>query len=284
MSDSLDEAFRALGDETRIRILRVLGAVDEPLSFSEILARVDVDDSGRFNYHLNELRGRYVEKTDDGYVSTRAGLRVTAAVVASAYAEGDVVGPEPADSPCPICGADRTVVYEDSVLNLRCSADDDHDWLSPLPPGATAGRDLEELVALGTTVNRHYGDLASSGTCPQCFGRMDVRMRSMDEVDADLGGHDYVFQATCESCGFPFGGGVGALVSRHPAVVSAYHEHGVDVRERTVLPHEFESPTVVSEDPLRLRVDVESPVEDSDDVLVSLVVDGDASVVDVTEH
>lgn len=280
----MEDAFSAIGNDIRINILRVLGDAGEAMSFSEIRSRVDIRDSGQFNYHLNELRDRYIEQTDDGYILTRAGLRVTSAIEASAYGSGEVIGPETAATECPICGADRTVIYEDSAIRLRCSANSNHRWLSPLPPGATEDRDLNELVELGTKVNRNYVDLAASGTCPECFGRMERWMRDDEEATKNLGGHEYVFQAMCEDCGFPFGGGVGCLVNRHPAVVSAYHEHGINIREQTTLPHEFDSPTVVSEDPLRLRVDIESPREDDDHVLVSLTIDDNANIVDVTEN
>jgi hypothetical protein len=284
MTDSLDDAFRSLGNEHRIQILRTLGEAGEALSFSELRSRTEIRDSGKFNYHLDELRDRYVEKTDEGYQLTRAGLRVTGAIVASAYSEGSVLGPEPTSTDCPVCGAERTAIYEDSAVRVQCTANDDHHWLSPLPPGATAGRDLDDLVQLGGVVNRHYGDLAAEGTCPQCFGEMTVEMRAAEELSESLGGHEYVYQATCEECGFPVGGGIGSLVTSHPAVVKAYYEHGVNVQERTHLPHEYAPPTVVSEDPLRLRVDVELPREDSDLVLVSLTVDDSANVVAVTEQ
>jgi len=280
----MEDAFSAIGNEIRVNILRVLGDAGEALSFSEIRSRVEIRDSGQFNYHLNELRDRYIRQTDSGYILTRAGLRVTSAIEASAYAAGEVVGPESAATDCPICGADRSVVYEDSAVRLHCSANSNHKWLSPLPPGATEERNLDELVELGTTVNRNYGDLAASGTCPECFGQMERWMRSDEEVSERFGGHEYVFQAMCEDCGFPFGGSVGSLVTRHPAVVSAYHKHGVNIRERTILPHEFEPPVVVSEDPLRLRVDVETPRADDDRVLVSLTIDDKADIVNVTEN
>jgi len=283
MSDSLDDAFGALGSEIRISILRILGEADEPLPFSEIRSRVDVRDSGQFNYHLDQIRGRYVEKTEDGYILTRAGLRVTGAIVSSAYSEGTVIGPETASTDCPLCGADQTVIYENSALRVHCSESDDHRWLSPLPPGATAGRDLDELIELGTSVNRHHGELARSGTCPQCFGQMDREMRSDEEVVRRFGDHDYVFQATCQQCSLPIGGAVGTLVTLHPAVVSTYHEHGIDVREKTILPHEFVPPTVVSEDPLRLRVDVKSPNKDESQVVVQLTLDETGNIVTVSE-
>lgn len=280
----MEDAFRTVGNDIRINILRVLGDAGEPLSFSEIRSRIDIRDSGKFNYHLNELRDRYVRETEDGYVSTRAGLRVTSAIIASAYAAGEEVGPETAATDCPICGADRTAVYEDSAVRVRCSANSNHKWLSPLPPGATKDRDLDELIKLGTMVNRNYGDLAASGTCPECFGHMERWLRSDEETSESLGGHEYGYQAKCEDCGFPFGGTVGSFVTRHPAVVSAYYEHGVNIREQTVLPHEFDPPTVVSQDPLRLRVDVESPRDGDDRVLVSLTVDDNGDVISVTDR
>lgn len=283
MADSLDDAFSALGDEHRIRILRELGEADDPLSFSDLRSRVDLRDSGQFNYHLNQLRDRYVEKTEDGYQLTRAGLRVNGAIVASAYAAGGTLGPATVDNDCPICGGEREVVYEDSALRVHCTEHDEHRGLSPLPPGATAGRDVEDLFDLGAKLNRHYTEFVVDGTCPQCFGRMDVRV-SGDGPLTDNGDGQYAFYTDCESCGFPWGGPVGAVVTRHPAVIAAYRERGVDVRERTFLPHEFAPPVVESETPLRLRVDVTGTASGDGDPLVSLTVDKSANVVDVTEY
>jgi DNA-binding HxlR family transcriptional regulator len=53
------EAFEVLGNE--IRTAMVLELADAgPLSFSELRERVGVTDSGRFNYHLEKLVGRFV--------------------------------------------------------------------------------------------------------------------------------------------------------------------------------------------------------------------------------
>lgn len=70
-----------LADETRIAILRELYAVTandggEGLSFSTLRRRVGVSDSGRFNYHLDQLTGQLVRKTDDRYTLTRVGERL----------------------------------------------------------------------------------------------------------------------------------------------------------------------------------------------------------------
>lgn len=67
------EAFKILGNETRLATLIVLWDARDPwdphdgLSFSEIYERIDVGDSGQFNYHLDKLVPHFVEETEDGY-------------------------------------------------------------------------------------------------------------------------------------------------------------------------------------------------------------------------
>lgn len=76
-----------LADETRIRILRELYAArpsDEArdgLQFSTLRRRVGVADSGRFNYHLDQLTDELVTKTDGRYVLTPVGERLVGALV-----------------------------------------------------------------------------------------------------------------------------------------------------------------------------------------------------------
>ena len=74
---ALASTFELLSDETRLRIVQELAATDsEPVSFSTLCARLEVRDTGRFNYHLGRLRGRLVEKREGGYVLTGDGARL----------------------------------------------------------------------------------------------------------------------------------------------------------------------------------------------------------------
>ena len=72
--------FELLSDETRVRIVRELyhhwqRAPDDPcLPFSTLCARVEGDDSGRFNYHLNRLCGTLVDKREHGYALSPLGI------------------------------------------------------------------------------------------------------------------------------------------------------------------------------------------------------------------
>ena len=100
-SAALDQAvadpgvFDLLGDDTRFRIVQVLHAADDggPVPFSRLRERVDVEDSGRFNYHLNRLQGVLVVKSEDGYALTGTG-RAFAALVAP---EPEPVDPFPTE-------------------------------------------------------------------------------------------------------------------------------------------------------------------------------------------
>ena len=74
------DTFTLLSNETRVRIVVALDASEAGLRFSELRARVGVRDAGRFNYHLERLRGRLVTKSDDGYVLTPAGERAASLV------------------------------------------------------------------------------------------------------------------------------------------------------------------------------------------------------------
>ncbi|WP_435063310.1 DUF7347 domain-containing protein [Halobaculum sp. EA56] len=106
------DALSALASEHRIAIIRELAAADGPLSFSELRGRVGMRDTGRFNYHLGELRGRFVRERDGGYVLGHAGERVVLAAAdldaegAAALAEGWASDGDDGDGSddCPVCG------------------------------------------------------------------------------------------------------------------------------------------------------------------------------------
>lgn len=55
-----DDAFSALGDETRLGILYTLSEADGPCTFSDLYDASDYDDPSNFNYHLKELEGQFV--------------------------------------------------------------------------------------------------------------------------------------------------------------------------------------------------------------------------------
>jgi hypothetical protein len=65
------ETFSLLANEDRLAILKAVVHADErgetPLSFSSLRETVDIRDSGRFSYHLQELPGHLLTRSADGY-------------------------------------------------------------------------------------------------------------------------------------------------------------------------------------------------------------------------
>ncbi|QZP36466.1 DUF7347 domain-containing protein [Halobaculum magnesiiphilum] len=116
------DALSALASEHRIAILRELAAADGPLSFSTLRERVGMRDTGRFNYHLGELRGRFVRERDGGYVLGHAGERVVLAAAdldpegAAMLADGRTTEGG-GDDACPVCGE----VDCDRVIHVHLS-------------------------------------------------------------------------------------------------------------------------------------------------------------------
>src|SRR6056297_2984300 len=172
MSEDAEAAFAAVADELRVRILRELWDADEPLSFSELRERVGVRDSGRFNYHLGELRGRFVEKAEDagGYDLRFAGRKLVGGLHSGAYTEEAApVGPQPVEGSCVACGGDLEAVYEDQVGKVDCTDCEVTLIQTGVPPAFVDGREDDLAGAVDgyvRTTSRSFLD----GFCPTCSG------------------------------------------------------------------------------------------------------------------
>ena len=214
---SPEEAFAILGDETRLNIIRVLwraGAlhayddIDDSastMSFSELRRRVDVDDNGRFNYHLSKLVPHFVRKTEEGYRLSGGGKRIARTVVTIAGEhDAEVAGEVGTD--CPVCGADVVVTYEDQWLRFACTecpglfgdaAPDGTLLNAPFPPPGLAGRTPDD--ALRAELYRCMLDLTClmQGVCPECAGTVAGTL-------SVCGSHDASPQRLCGACATPF--------------------------------------------------------------------------------
>jgi DNA-binding transcriptional ArsR family regulator len=269
--------FEILSDETRISILRILAdrlrdrPEDPTVGFSDLRRAVGMRDSGNFNYHLDQLTGRFVLEADEGYRIAPAGIEVVAALVAGVYGEGERLGPVELDDPCPVCDEPLTAVYENSLLTVTCP--DEHEFRNTLPPGAIDGRSIEDVIELLTLTSKQHMELAVNGICPFCQGRLDWSISSDRERELTE------FSDQCDRCGVRIEVPAVACLLRHPAVVSFYHDHGVDVRDRPLWAPEFYDGVraSVSDDPIRIDVSI-----DLDGDELGAILDGDLSVIEVT--
>jgi DNA-binding transcriptional ArsR family regulator len=231
-TDSVSDAFAALGDETRVAILEALVDArredpDNPeLSFSALRERVGVADSGRFNYHLGKLRGRFVEGTADGYELTNAGCVIVGAILAGTYDTHVDREPERLADTCPVCESTLVAEYVDGGLTVEC--ENEHTVMaSPVPPASATDRSTTELVAFASRTVYSMFDLLAGGICTECYGRVDREIREPSDGEVV----DYVFRTTCERCGYVTTSAAAAAVLRDPAFVAFCEQHGVDVDE-----------------------------------------------------
>jgi len=306
------DAFDVVGHEIRLATIEALAErrreawLPKGLAFADLCDAVGVDDTGKFNYHLGELRGTYVEEHDGEYVLTNAGFEIAGALRAGTFgAADDLERRERVDQTCHACDDALEAVYDDGYLRLACPT---HGPMlaATLPPAAVRGRDVDTVVDLARARSAEMVDRVQAGGCPHCWGRAEFAVPAspsreylayhwpehvddeaplgptdaLDEPGADGSGgalEQVVAEAACDDCGLRFWLPVSVVVTDHPAVVAYYHEHGRQ-GDALDLPHvDGENGTVVETDPVRIDVDVRAP--GADEALV-VTVDGTASVVD----
>lgn len=279
------DAFATLGNETRMAIVRELadaGAIGpdaEAVPFEKLRESVGVEDSGRFNYHIGELRGHFVERTGDGYVLSYGGREVVAAVHAGTYTDDHAVtGPHP----CPVCDAEAEATYDDGFLAIECP--NEHPVRSTFPPGAAADRSLDELVSAAMLVTRQKVERVLEGICAQCSGPLGTPAIRTETVPI---GPDGPFEAhlltwECPRCGGKHSVTPGMVAFRHPTVRAFHYERGVDLLEERLLAHEWVLPgaeTLLQEDPYRFEVAITLDGE-----CLEVVVDEEGSVLETRQE
>lgn len=287
------EAFGALADGTRVAILRALWETDgHAATFSTLREAVGNPDSGRFSYHLGELVGLFVTRTDDGYELTQAGKQVNGAIDGGAYTMEGSIEPLALEGSCRVCAGALELRYGDELVRVECEECPATSEFA-VPPGVFAGHDRGSIPRVASRYLRTTIRHVASGFCWFCDGRvrptvapapavLDQDELPPDAVPAAFDGRveDVPWvRFDCRRCDATSKIGLDQVLLDHPAVAGFYHDHGVDVRERFVW--EFprlgeDPPAVAGRNPFRAEVTYGA---DGDEL--ALVVDGDLDVVDV---
>jgi hypothetical protein len=223
-----EDVFALLANDLRVDVLRALGAAPgETASFSELFDRVDVDDSGNFNYHLDQLRGSFVRKENGEYALTHAGEQVVGAMLAGTYTADAAVDPIALDWDCLLCGGGMVAEYVGERAWIRC-ADCGKGAGFSFPPGSLDQFDREELPAafarwLRTTVER-----TTAGFCTVCAGRVDGELaRLPGGTEADPRPSRVAFE--CRRCGKTAYFSGPTLVTYHPQVIGFFFDHDLEL-------------------------------------------------------
>jgi len=185
------EAFGLLGNELRVTILLELGDAKEgseprPLSFEELRRRCDITDSGRFNYHLQELLDVFVTEKEAGYGLLYPGVILYRAIKADSFTDRTTVDPFPVGSPCTDCGRDLEATYRNSMLVVRCPDCGSLQFKYHLPPGAIRSNDPEAVLWAANVYARRDLMTVASHVCPTCASEMYHDVVPEDEKSSDL--------------------------------------------------------------------------------------------------
>lgn len=274
------ETFELVSHPIRVEILRALADAfaDDPtdpfLEYSELRTEVGMRDKGNFNYHLDRLEA-LVLNGPDGYAITNVGLQVVSALTSGSFDSEWTWGPVDVPGRCFFCEHPLSLRYEDGNLMLTCGTDA-HTLVFPVSPSLLDGDSdatADVLDRVAVSLYRQSVQLRH-GICPECQGTVTPELAP--EPKPDQGG--YYFHGDCQRCGFQHGFPVGMAAISHPEVVAAYDAVGIDVRTTPFWTLEWcrvGAETVVSADPLRLRVEAEV-----DDETLSLTLDRDGTVVE----
>ncbi|WP_439028174.1 winged helix-turn-helix domain-containing protein [Haloarchaeobius sp. DT45] len=265
------EAFQAIGNKLRVKILSTLveyeRATLDPasISFAELRNRVNVDDPSKFNYHLKQLRGQFVEKTATGYRLTNAGRRVVSAVHSGELTSVTQNRTATTGIDCPGCQALLEASYEIDHFELGCP---NHGTVGrlPLPPGVATNRAGERLFEVASLCGEWYLAAVKRGVCPLCLDHVEVTLPVEDSPNfteacayAQLEAEPLV-EFTCTGCWMSLYAPVGAVVARHPAVTTLFFTNGIDLSAKSIFEIDYIwSDDIVSSietDPTRVTLEI----------------------------
>jgi len=232
------EAFQSLSDETRQAILATAtdlawDAAEGP-TFAELRRGTGVRDSGRFNYHLDKLKGTFLVAEEGQYHPNGGLLRATMSLAAAANRDRpDVDWRVETDWTCPHCerGLQAEMVAHGLLLVCERHA---HVFVQPVPSGPRPD-DPEAWIDLA--VRLWHDDIAAvhAGRCPTCRGRIikqpiHGRFVYSPAVDTPEGKTPLWGQHVCEDCGWDVWYRLGNALSTTTDVRRFFHERGVDLR------------------------------------------------------
>jgi DNA-binding transcriptional ArsR family regulator len=273
------EALSVIANETRLDILEALWRSEErPVRFSDLFDEVDLTDSAQFNYHLKQLTGQFVAKTDEGYDLRFAGGQVIRAIRAGTFTRQPDVEPFEVEGACTRCGGKLQAAYGDEQLRIECSDCGKAHGEYPFPPGGLVDRNPGEIATAFDERVRHLHCLAADGVCPVCSGQMNTEITREEPCCLDV---SLRAEHVCQQCRHELCSPVGLVLLDEATVAAFYDDHDIDLSQRPywTLPWcvDDEYATVESSDPWRVRVEI--PLGEDE---LHVVLDGDLTIHDAT--
>lgn len=236
-SQSSDEVFALLANETRIKILEALahaeneanpGESPPSLSFSEIYDRVNIDSTSKLSYHLGELVGIFIYKSEDGYSFTHVGDRIIHLILASNYEQPERFDPIEIDEQCLFCesiGLKVRLNHQSIVIACPACGESLTDTVTPAQIRSWDTTALLESIAVKQAAEYRQ---VLHGTCPACSGRMatDILAHKDRPLPENM---SFLVSDECQCCLDCYTVPLSYRVAYHPASVAFYWDHGIDI-------------------------------------------------------
>lgn len=206
-----DEVFSVLGNETRLEILYTLARADGPCAFTDLYDASEYEDPSNFNYHLKQLTGQFVRKTEEGYTLYQTGAEVVSAMLSGTLTEKVTLEQTTVDRPCPSCGGDLAISYAEGHLWFHCDecgqeVDNEGSPLAMyqtagadivgkrmLPPASVQDRSPMELLRAAEVYSMKNAHSVIREVCPSCSARVDLSVTVCDDHDTE--------GDRCDACG-----------------------------------------------------------------------------------
>lgn len=283
--DDIATVFSTVADDTRLQILNALWTADRsgeaPLQFSQLREEAGISDSGRFNYHLDELVPEFVRKQDGRYDLTLAAKHLIGDAVSGSYRTGSDVTIHPTgvrDCPDPDCAGTVEARYETGRAVFECDTCETPPDVVPVPPVLIDGDDVTETFRRAGRYTLLTMERFARGFCPLCDGTVEQSIAAVDPAFEPILGTDIEVVHLCQACGHRRTSGAVALLIGHPAVVSLLHETGIDYRDTPYWEQDWlleSEETLASREPPRVRVETTI-----DDYSVTVTLDGRLDVLE----
>ncbi|MFD1600350.1 DUF7351 domain-containing protein [Halobellus rarus] len=241
---SATDMFRLLADDTRVDILRAaavaqyeleeVGSGPAELAFSEIYDYVEVENTSKLSYHLGELTGTYLQKSDDGYSLTHAGERIVRFILSGNYERPDSFGPKPVDGMCVFCGEEALEAFlSRQFFRIVCSACEQPVAGQPITPAQVKTHDDDALIESVKLQSAEVSKQIRRGMCPECGAHLSsdvIEMRGNPLPDAD----SFLVTSTCQECLRGYNSPLTYSVVYHPASIAFHWDRGIDVTSRGI--------------------------------------------------
>lgn len=282
-----EEIFAAVGDERRIEILWMLydAYLQGPpyeLSFSELHSRISADmTSSQSNYHLQQLVGHFVKKTNYGYRLHTAGKHLCQALRAGVFHTPKDRITVDAEFYCHYCQTPVEAIFDDERVDVQCPG---CEYIYIGKSVELPIEEFEDAAAAFTQFSKYIHHKIrgfARGVCTSCGNALGAKICQCDQLSLKImqPPDKVAVDRSCDHCGHRGYLGIGVALLTDPELICFCYEHGVDVLSTPFWELEFAATskhtTVLSSDPWEVALHVTYGGD-----TLELIVDGDLNIVE----